>query len=263
MASGPIADRAKSVSEILSVIRKLSPAATQAAVEFFTPDVREGESPPDFESVQTFVGRALERRLEDLIRADKKWRAQRTEEQRVRRERAKPLARLRRIMKTIRDGGRFFYEERTGRADIFHGDLPRDADDLVALARKILVWIDNPGVVDHELFSVKKKRQQLERDRAEVVAATQRLTDAEVDTLGARLERKQVLDEFNRDFVHLAGILENLYGLLGYDRWQIVVKASRQEKGLLVSVMKRRRAARAGGAKRSADGAPSNDSSRD
>ncbi len=250
MESGPIADRRKSVAEILSVIRKLEPDATRAAVEFFAPDVREGEGPPDFESVQRFVGRALERRLEELIRDDGEWQAKDAEERRLRRERAKPLSRLRRRIKRIRDGGRFFYEEGTGKAtELFHGDLPRDADSVVALTGKVFVWMDRPGFEDDEIYPMKHRRKALERDRAQVCEATELLSAAEVDTLAARLARKQVLERFNRDFVHLAGILENLYGLLGYEKWQICVKASRQEKGLLLSVMKRRRSARAARAK--------------
>ncbi len=69
------------------------------------------------------------------------------------------------------------------------------------------------------------------------------LTQAVVLHLADR--RKDSFKAFNEGFVHLTGLLESLYGLSGHPRWSRLVRASRQQKGLLMSVMKRRRAARA------------------
>lgn len=246
MSSGPIVNRKKSVDEILSLIRTQSTDLARAVAEFFAPDLREGEEPPDFVLFQNLVARALERRLGELFHADDAWHRKLTVERRLRRELSKILAPFRRKVKAIRHGGRLVYEAESDKASsLFHGELPRDADSVVALALNLLVWLEDPELEDQLVFPLKNKRRAIREGAEEVKEALERLDTGKVDTLMARLERKQVLKAFNEDFVHLAGLVESLCGLSGNEKWKKLVMASKQEKGLLVSVVRRRRTAMA------------------
>ena len=245
MSSGPIVQRKNSIDEILSLISTQGSEIARAAAEFFAPDVREGEEPADFVYLQTLVARALERRFGDLFHADDVWHRLLAEERNLRSELTAVLAPFRRQVKSIREIGRGIYEADSGKPlSLFHGELPRDAHGVAVLASKLLVWMDE--VADHPDFPVKKKRRAIQDGLAEVREVLERLAAARARTLAARLEKKRVLREFNEDFVNLAGLVEGLCGLAGYEDWKKLVQASRQEKGLLVSVLKRRRAAAAG-----------------
>ncbi len=252
MSSDAITDRQKSVAEILSVIRTQSEEAAAGLDAFFAPDVREGEERPDFAHLQEFVGRAFERLLGDLIEADNALFDARSEASRLRARFQQAFAAYRFKVVRLRDGIRQFYPG-AGNRSLVKGDTPRAPEQVFVLAGHIVAWIDRPDVEDHEYFAVKNKRDQMARELSEGRQLLQRFTAATVAHRLARQRRKDCFKAFNEGFVHLAGLLENLYGLSGHPGWSRLVRPSRQQKGLLMSVMKRRRAARA---KRGQDGEP-------
>ena len=242
MASDSISARQKSVAEILSVIRTQDEEVASSLDAFFAPDVREGETPPDFVALQRFVGRAFERLLGELIDADNELYNARTEANSLRDRFRKAFARYRLKVVRLRDGIRHFYPQSSART-LTQGDTPRAPEEVFALAGHMIRWIDRPDVED-EAFPVKNKRDEMVRDLKETREHLERLTTANAAHQLIRQRRKDCFKAFNEGFVYLAGLLENLYGLSGNPRWRRLVRPSRQEKGLLMSVMKRRRAAR-------------------
>ncbi len=243
MTSDPITDRRKSVAEVLSVIRTQSEEVAASLDLFFAPDVREGESPPAFAELQIFVGRALERLLGDLIEADDELFVARSEAGGLRDRFQHIFAGYRRKVVALRKGIRQFYPGAGARA-LSAGDTPRAPEEVFALGGHIVTWIDRPDLEDHTHFAVKDKRDQMAEERIAGQELLRRFTVATTAHQVARQRRKDSFKAFNQGFVHLAGMLENLYGLSGHPGWARLVRPSGQDKGLLMSVMKRRRAAR-------------------
>ncbi len=244
MPSDAMTDRQKSVAEVLSVIRTQSEEVAAGLDAFFAPDVREGEKRPDFAHLQEFVGRALERLLGDLIEADDALFGARAEASRLRTRFQKKFADYRFKVVRLRDGIRQFYPGGESRS-LVKGDTPRAPEQVFALAGHIIAWIDRPDVEDNEFFAVRNKRDHMASELSEGRQLLQRFTEATVAHRLARQQRKDCFKAFNEGFVHLTGLLESLYGLSGHSGWSRLVRPSRQQKGLLMSVMKRRRAARA------------------
>ncbi len=243
MSSKAITDRRKSVAEVLSVIRTQFAEVAASLDAFFAPDVRVGETPPDFEQLQEFVGRAFERLLADLIESDDELFAARAEAAGLRVRFRRALAAYRRKVVSLREGIRSFYPH-AGARSLATGDTPRAAEQVFALADHIVAWIDRPEVEDNEQYAVKNKRDQMVREGVEGRELLQRFTEATTAHLLARQRRKDCFQAFNDGFVHLTGLLEGLYGLSGHPKWRRLVRPSRQQRGLLMSVMKRRQAAR-------------------
>ena len=244
MASKAYLDRQRSVTEILSLLDTRSEDVLRGLEEFFAPDLEEGERMPDFAPLLKLARRALARRLRELGEVDDEWETRCDLERGARIRLKKMVTAFRRLLNKLRMTLRGLRSYRpTGRKTVLHDELPRDPVGLLGASALLFAWIAD----DETVAEIRKKR---EKEMEEVRAAVFELSHAEAARVRAQSTRQQVLEVFNVDFVDLADLFHALYRLAGLRKAARHLRPSKQEKGLTMGVMKRRRAARAAHAKK-------------
>ncbi len=138
------------------------------------------------------------------------------------------------------------------------GELPRDPAGLLAASEAVFAWVEDCRLESGLETEDPPDIGESEKEKAAAVRdAADRLTKAEAARVDAKSRRERVLEVFNGSFVDLVDLLQALYRTAGLRDAASYLRASRQEKGLTVGVVKRRRAAHAAHAGKDEKSSPS------
>lgn len=244
----PVADRHKSVSEVLCSVRRFERSTARLLGELLAPELEDGRPLPDFVYLQRLLAAALDRCWRRLLDADEACHDARAHRRGLIDERDEGVRELYREVVDLRIllRGRFGAEP----SKRFIGVRGATSRDPVVLLRQGDRAVARLRALDRPLPPSRFRlsaalRARWARPLAAAAAVLRALVDRVVTAAkrvdAARLHRRRALEDFNGAFVLIAGWFEATYRLTGRDDRADGVRPSRQYPGLTFEQGKARR----------------------
>lgn len=223
MSSKMVTDRQKTANELLGVLDSHAEEANTAFAALLGTELRDGEVVPDLVFLQELLRRRLDKLDLELVAADEANLKEKKEdfEQRLKRDSA--ASEVSSLLSRLRAG----FDATCGSGTCarilgIEGTVPRDPVVLARLAARVLAHLRAGGVEKADSLGGFRWDPQewidlLEGPTKELQSSTRHLARERQDSVSSLLRKTEAMEAYDRTYLSLARVMENLFRYTGLD----------------------------------------------